>query len=277
MFFKSFELLKYKLIRYIESNYKINLLIYNNIHLFKFLLPHEKDYYGMRLVCKNNPKDIILDIGASLGISSLGFIKLGFKNKIYAFEPNYILYKKYLTKNLKKYKNINTKNIALGSTNKTKTMYMPFYNSNCIHYFCSFDKKYLINSIKITFPNLIKNLKIQKKRITCRKFDDLKLKLKPKFVKIDTEGFDEYVLRGMKKTIKKYKPVFLVEYNKEYFNNIKTILKDYLPYIYDLKKNVMIPLPPKINHKEISRTNKENFLSIRNIYFIHKKNKIKRC
>ena len=62
MFFKSFELLKYKLIRYIESNYKLNLLIYNNIHLFKFLLPHEKDYYGMRLVCKNNPKDIILDL-----------------------------------------------------------------------------------------------------------------------------------------------------------------------------------------------------------------------
>ena len=117
MFFKSFELIKYKLIRYIESNYKINLLIYNNIHLFKFLLPHEKDYYGMRLVCKNNPKDIILDIGASLGISSLGFIKLGFENKIYAFEPNYILYKKYLTKNLKKYKNIKVKNIALGSTN----------------------------------------------------------------------------------------------------------------------------------------------------------------
>ncbi len=277
MFFKSFELLKYKLIRYIESNYKLNLLIYNNIHLFKFLLPHEKDYYGMRLVCKNNPKDIILDIGASLGISSLGFIKLGFQNKIYAFEPNYILYKKYLTKNLKKYKNIKVKNIALGSTNGKRTMYMPFYNSNCIHYFCSFDKNYLINSIKITFPNLINNLKIQKKRVSCRKFDDLKLNLEPKFVKIDTEGFDEYVLKGMKKTIKKYKPIFLVEYNKEYFNNIKTILKDYLPYIYDLNKNEMIPLSSKINHKKISRTNKENFLSIRNIYFIHKKNKIKRC
>ena len=48
--FKSFEAIKYKFIRYIESNYKINLLIYNNIHLFKFLLPHEKDYYGMLLI-----------------------------------------------------------------------------------------------------------------------------------------------------------------------------------------------------------------------------------
>ena len=40
----------------------------------------------------------------------------------------------------------------------------------------------------------------------------------------------------MKKTIKKYKPIFLLEYNKEYFNNIKKILKQYVPYIYDLKK-----------------------------------------
>ena len=83
MFFKYFDEIKYKFIRYIESNYKINLLIYNNIHLFKFLLPHEKDYYGMQLLCKNNTNKVILDIGASLGISSLGFRRLGFKNKIY--------------------------------------------------------------------------------------------------------------------------------------------------------------------------------------------------
>ena len=83
MFYKNFERLKYKFIRYIESNYKINLLIYNNIHLFKFFLPHEKDYYGMLLLCDNRRNDIFLDIGASLGISTW-FRKLGFKNKIYA-------------------------------------------------------------------------------------------------------------------------------------------------------------------------------------------------
>ena len=78
----------------------------------------------------------------------------------------------------------------------------------------------------------------------------------------------------MKKTIKKYKPIFLIEYNIEYFNNIKYILKGYLPYTYDLKQNKMIKLPTKINQKKISRTNKENFLSIRNIYFIPKTMKI---
>ena len=274
MFFKIFNEIKYKLIRYIESNYKINLLIYNNIHLFKFLLPHEKDYYGMLLLCKNNTNNVILDIGASLGISSLGFRRLGFKNKIYAFEPNFFLFKNFLKKNLKNYDNINLKNIALGNKNNSKIMYMPFYNSSCIHYFCSFDKKYLLNSVKITFPSIIKNLKIEKKKICCRKFDDLKLNIKPHFIKLDTEGYDQYVLLGMKKTIKKYNPIFLIEYNIEYFNNVKNILKGYSPYIYDLKKNKMIKLPVKISQKKISRTNKENFLSIRNIYFIPKTIKI---
>ena len=274
MFFKIFNEIKYKLIRYIESNYKINLLIYNNIHLFKFLLPHEKDYFGMLLLCKNNTNNVILDIGASLGISSLGFRRLGFKNKIYAFEPNFFLFKNFLKKNLKNYDNINLKNIALGNKNNSKIMYMPFYNSSCIHYFCSFDKKYLLNSVKITFPSIIKNLKIEKKKICCRKFDDLKLNIKPHFIKLDTEGYDQYVLLGMKKTIKKYNPIFLIEYNIEYFNNVKNILKGYSPYIYDLKKNKMIKLPVKISQKKISRTNKENFLSIRNIYFIPKTTKI---
>ena len=277
MFFKSFEAIKYKFIRYIESNYKINLLIYNNIHLFKFLLPHEKDYYGMLLICKNSKKETILDIGASLGISSLGFRNLGFKNKIYAFEPNYYLYQNYLKKNFTKDKNIFLKNIALGNKNISKNMYFPYYNSNLIHYFSSFDKKYLLNSVKVTFPKLIKNLKIKEKKILCRKYDDLNLKIKPHFVKIDTEGYEEYILKGMKKTIMKYKPIFLIEYNKEYFNNVKKILKQYVPYFYDLNKNAMIPLPAKINQKKISRSNKKNFLSIRNIYFIHKTTKLNQC
>ena len=81
MLFKTFKLLKFKIIRFIEGNPKLNLLIYNNVSLFKFLLPHEKDFYGMLKVCKNKKNLAILDIGANLGISSMGFRKLWFVNK----------------------------------------------------------------------------------------------------------------------------------------------------------------------------------------------------
>ena len=268
MYYRSLSSIKYKIIRFIESNYLINLLIYNNIRFFKFLLPHEKDFYGMLLLCKNNKDNIILDVGASLGISSLGFRQLGFRNTIYAFEPNFYLFNKYLKKLAKKNNNIFIKNIALGNSNSFKTLYMPYFKSKCIHYFCSFDKKYLVNSIKITFPSILEKIIIKKKIIKCRRYDDLKLKGIPHFIKIDTEGYDEFVLKGLKKTINKYKPIFLVEYNKEYYNNVKKILKDYVPYFYDVAKNKMIKIPKLIDKKKIARTTKSNYLSIRNIYFI---------
>ena len=53
---KVLNIIKYKLVRLIESNPSLNLLIYNNIKYFKFLLPHEKDYLGMRKLCQYSLK-----------------------------------------------------------------------------------------------------------------------------------------------------------------------------------------------------------------------------
>ena len=47
---KILNILKYKLVRLIERNPTLNLLVYNNIKYLKFLLPHEKDYLGMKKI-----------------------------------------------------------------------------------------------------------------------------------------------------------------------------------------------------------------------------------
>ena len=242
MFFKKIELIKYKLIRFIESSPSINLLIYNNVRFFKFLLPHEKDFYGMLLVCKNHKNLAILDIGSNLGISILGFRQLGFKNKILAFEPNYYLYKNFLKKISKQDKNVHVKNFALGNKNENKFFYMPYYKSKFVHYFSSFDKTYILNSLKMTFPRICNNFILKKKLIKCRTFDSLRLDVNVHFIKIDTEGYDEFVLKGLKKTIKKFRPIFLVEYNKEYFSSVLKILDTYIPFVYNIKLNKMIKL-----------------------------------
>ena len=65
--------LKFKLIRLIESNPILNLIIYNNISFFKLFLPHEKDYYGIKLLINNKIDDSIIDVGGNLGISAMGF------------------------------------------------------------------------------------------------------------------------------------------------------------------------------------------------------------
>ena len=96
------KILIYKFSRFIERYPSITLGLYNNISLFSFFLPHEKDYYGMLKICKNKKNLAIIDVGANLGISTLGFRKLGFKNPIYLFEPNFFLYENYLIKLKKK-------------------------------------------------------------------------------------------------------------------------------------------------------------------------------
>lgn len=267
--FKILNIVKYKLVRLIESNPTLNLLIYNNIKYLKFLLPHEKDYLGMRKLCQNSLNKVIIDVGANLGISSMGFRQMGFQNKIYIFEPNPIIFKKYLIHIKKNYKNIILKNLALGNKNQKKFFFIPYYKNKAIHYFGSFNKKYIDNSIKITFPKVQSEIKFKKKKIKIKKFDNLNLKIKPHFIKIDVEGFDFYVLKGLSETIKKYKPIFLIEYNKENFSQINRFLKNYEKYIYDIELDKLIKLKKQFQ-KRISRTSKTNLLSNRNIYFVPK-------
>ncbi len=266
---KSLNSIKYKLVRIIESNPLINLFIYNNISLFKLFLPHEKDYYGMKFLINNKKSDSIIDVGGNLGISSMSFRKLGFENQIFLFEPNKYLFKNFINKNLlKNYKNIRAYNFALGSIEEKKDFYYPYYKNQCVHYFCSFDKEYIKNSLKITFKK--KKFRITKKPMYIKRYDSINLKCRPKFIKIDVEGYDHEVLKGMKKTIIKYNPIVLVEFNKNNFFIIKKFLKNYKPWVYFYEKNKFKVFNKNMIDKEISRTNKFNLMSIRNIFFIPK-------
>ena len=91
-----------------------------------------------------------------------------------------------------------------------------------------------------------------------------------KFIKIDVEGYDHEVLKGMKKTIIKYNPIVLVEFNKNNFFIIKKFLKNYKPWVYFYEKNKFKVFNKNMIDKEISRTNKFNLMSIRNVFFIPK-------
>ena len=274
MVFSFIKKVMFIIIRKLEKYPEFILLILNNISHFKIFLPHDKDYYGMKLIFKKK-NNLFLDIGANTGTSTLGFLKMGFVNKICLFEPNYYLFDRFLKKIENKHSNVSVYNLALGSNNKKLTFYMPFINNIFIHYFSSFNKKYVKNSCLNTFPN--KKINIKKKIINVIKFDDVGIKSKIDFVKIDTEGYDLEVIKGMKETIKKNKPTFLVEYNENIHKKILNILKDYSQYFYNLEKNSL----NKINNnnvKNLDRFGHKNSLSTRNIFLIHKtKRKMIKC
>ena len=135
--------IKFRLIRLIESNPYLNLLIYNNISIFKPFLPHEKDYYGIKHLINNEVNDSIIDVGGNLGISAMGFRKLGLNNKIFLFEPNKYIFKNYIkNKIIKNYKNIIGFNYAL---EKKKSQKISFIHT-------------IKKSVFIIFVVLIKNI-----------------------------------------------------------------------------------------------------------------------
>ena len=91
--------LKHQIIKIIEKFPLIQIFIYNNLQYFKFLFPHDKDYYALNILFKKKEKRTFIDIGGNIGLSSIGFRELGFKkNKILVFEPDKFLIKNYLIK-----------------------------------------------------------------------------------------------------------------------------------------------------------------------------------
>ena len=99
--------LKYRIVKLIEAIPLLQIFIYNNLEKFNFLFPHDKDYNGIKLLFHKNEKRDFLDIGANIGLSTIGFREMGFKsNNIHLFEPDNFLIKEYLNKIKKKYSNV---------------------------------------------------------------------------------------------------------------------------------------------------------------------------
>lgn len=111
-------------IRKLERHPYFILLILNNIGHFKFFLPHDKDYYGIKKFFTNKV-NCFVDIGANTGASTLSFRRMGFTNKIHLFEPNYFLFKNFLIKIRRKDSNICIHNLALGSKNSKLNFFCP--------------------------------------------------------------------------------------------------------------------------------------------------------
>src|SRR5210317_2430581 len=109
-----FALIKHRLIKIIEKIPLIQVFVYNNLKYFKFLFPHDKDYYALNILFEKNENQSFLDIGGNIGLSTIGFRELGFlKNEIIMFEPDKFLLDKYISKVKKNYSNIRVYHFVL--------------------------------------------------------------------------------------------------------------------------------------------------------------------
>ncbi len=212
--------------------------------LIKFTNIFEKDFDGLKLLYIDKKKINIIDVGASDGIASKFFNNNLNVGTIYCFEPN-----EYFLKILRKTKqsNIVIKPYAIGNKNIKKKIYFPRYNFLKNNYdiisYAHYDQK-LMSHFLLDFK-FRRNLTIASSILTIKKIGLFKKKID--LIKIDTNGFELSIIKGLIKTIKKDLPVLLIEMNKDE-KRISNILKkfNYEGYFYSInqkkftkKKNLM--------------------------------------
>lgn len=197
------------MIRYLV---KIILFFFDQISQKKLLLILKK-------VFKKNIGTVI-DIGAHRG-ETINFLTKNFKfNTIYAFEPNFESYNilKKKIRSLKKNKNIFLINKGVGIKNEKKFLIESTDSASATY--CNFknNSKYLKK--KKFFFNY---KKLKKKRTQLLKLDAFLKKNKIKkvnYLKIDTEGYELNVIKGLNKQIKKIKLIhFEHHYDDMYLKN----------------------------------------------------------
>lgn len=213
--------------RYIKSEFKRIATIsydgisnYTNIYGF-----YERDIINtLKKIFKvNKVNNYFIDVGANYGTHSL-YLYNSFK-KIISIEATPKIYQ-LLKYNCEDYKKIITINCAASDNKISK----PFYVNN---------KNYGANS-------LVKKKYNSQIKVKCNTLDNL-IKIKSinhSFVKIDTEGSEVLVLKGMKKLLKSKNLIIGIEQlEKEFFfrgnvltsNCIEFLKKNRFKYFFEIK------------------------------------------
>ena len=171
-------------------------------------LPHEK---GLEIILKKIVvrDDIFFDIGANLGYYS--FLLAGSLKKIFMFEPNIMLYENIRKAMLSKDGQVNLEvfNIALGEFDT----YLKLNVSDSQHNLGNFRNQK--NSEGYTVQCLNGDRFIRDNSINF-----------PSILKIDVEGFELNVLKGLMNTVYSQKPIIFMEWTDVFASEVGYCFND---------------------------------------------------
>lgn len=201
---------------------------------FPFLLPHEKDYWGLKHF--SLPEDgLLLDIGANSGLSALGFRAIGVICKIVSIEAN-----RYHEPSLQRMKrriaNFDYHILAAGDTEMELTLYTPVYKGIPLHVLTSTQLEYATYTVARDYsPRVAAKMAYVTQSVKSVRLDSLELN--PDFIKLDVEGFDYQVLLGLQATVARCRPLLLLEYTPTRIEEVERYLCEagYILFIYDYK------------------------------------------
>ena len=221
----------------------VYLLLRRASQLFRYLgrRPHETDFAGFAHF-RGHP-GIFLDVGASSGTSAMSF-RVFADNPIVSVEPNPLNEPdlRFLRRILRRFE---FRICAAGDKNGTMTLFVPVYRGIPIT-----GESSLQREAAETSPTLQQwfgwtpdspDCEISEETVDVRRLDDFGFD--PAFVKIDVQGAEVEVVRGLAETIERHLPVFLIERSSS-FEGVCNFLGryGYEPYMYVAEEDCFAPL-----------------------------------
>ena len=213
----------WKLIEFIKEKIKEDVVIIDGCKL----LLDKTDRHGFTIYGSKNPPeiefikkivkkgDIVVDVGANIGIYTLTMAKcVGETGHVYAFEPSpYNLKLMKDTMNLNGFQNVS----IIGKAVSDKPDKKLFYFSNGISAHSLSDFGYNKGAIEVDVESLDHFFEHSNKKIN--------------FIKIDAEGFDYKVLKGMQNILKDHNPKILIEFFLARLKKVNDSPKDFLLFL----------------------------------------------
>ena len=194
---------------FLEKIVRSHPLLYFVVRYFiRYTNIFEEDANGVTFLNLNKKVNII-DVGASDGIASKFFNRKLKINKIICFEPN-----KSYVKILKKLniKNLIVKAYGISQFNKYYKIFFPRYkffskNLDLVTY-THYSKQALLDQINLDFK-FRKNISIIEEKIYLKKIKKIKTKID--LIKVDVNGHELSIVKGLSKIIKRDKPALIIE------------------------------------------------------------------
>jgi FkbM family methyltransferase len=187
---------------------------------------HEREpllFMGSKLTSDS----VVLDIGANVGHHSLYFSQRA--KVVHAFEPNPAFkhaFDRHMQEN--NVTNVFLHPVGLGEVDSEAPYYAPTGDNQGVG---SFVAEHWKGNENIG-------------TLTIRNGDDMVAELgltRLDFIKIDVERYEESVLKGLQKTLRKFKPLIVMEYAKRDFSSeesFRTHIAGYTPYLLEANTSV---------------------------------------